>query len=74
MVHREKGATHDNQLRKSTVRQQRHFTEETLASLAELGAVLEKIHRRLISEGYQIKDGIIHRDETGSSKRKGTPR
>ncbi len=33
------------------------FSEETLESLVELGSVLEKIHRRLVSEGYEIKDG-----------------
>ncbi len=35
------------------------FSEETMESLRELGAVLEPIYRRLEEEGYVIKGGKI---------------
>ena len=35
------------------------FSPETIQSLHELGAALRKIHNRLISEGYVIRDGKI---------------
>ncbi len=35
------------------------FTKETVESLGELGEILKKIHKRLISEGYTIVDGKI---------------
>ena len=35
------------------------FSDETIKSLTELGEVLRRIHNRLISEGYEIKDGVI---------------
>lgn len=33
------------------------FSDETMESLRELGAVLRPIHERLIAEGYTIKNG-----------------
>jgi hypothetical protein len=40
-----------------------HFTQETINSLSDLGDVLLSIHRRLISEGYTIKNGIISKQD-----------
>ena len=37
------------------------FSDETIASLKELGAVFRDIRNRLISEGYVIKDGMIQK-------------
>ena len=37
------------------------FTDESIKALSELGDVLRRIHNRLISEGYEIKDGCISR-------------
>jgi hypothetical protein len=39
--------------------QGQHFSEETMESLRELGAVLRDIHNDLIARGYTIKDGVI---------------
>ena len=35
------------------------FSQETVQALQELGNVFRQIHRRLISEGYTIRDGEI---------------
>lgn len=35
------------------------FEEETLRSISRLEKVLRKIRRRMISEGYEIKNGTI---------------
>ena len=35
------------------------LSQETVLALHELGDVLRQIHRRLISEGYIIRDGNI---------------
>ncbi len=35
------------------------FTEEEMQSFRDLGAVLRRIHNRLISEGYTITDDEI---------------
>ena len=35
------------------------FSEETMQSLRELGAVLQSIHTRLISEGYIYSNGVL---------------
>lgn len=35
--------------------------EETMSGLRELGVVLLGIHKRLISEGYTVKDGRIYK-------------
>ena len=40
------------------------FSDETIASLVELGKVLLKIRNRLISEGYVIKNGRIEKPTT----------
>ncbi len=35
------------------------FSEETMQSLRELGAALQSIHNRLLSEGYVMIDGRL---------------
>jgi hypothetical protein len=35
------------------------LSQETVQSLQELGEVFRRIHRRLISEGYIIRDGKL---------------
>ena len=35
------------------------FSDETIVALGDLGAVLMRIHKRLLAEGYEIKDGKI---------------
>lgn len=40
----------------------RNFSDQTLASLRELGSILERIHIRLVSEGYTIKNGKIFKE------------
>jgi|GEM_PF-2792821 len=35
------------------------FSEETMQSFRELGAVLQAIHHRLLAEGYIINDGQL---------------
>ena len=40
------------------------FSEETISSLSELGSIFEKIHKRLIKEGYIIKNGKILKPNT----------
>jgi hypothetical protein len=35
------------------------LSAETVKSLQELGEVYRRIHRRLVSEGYVIRDGKI---------------
>lgn len=45
------------------------FSDETIASLVELGEVLRKIHMRILSEGYTYKDGQFYpTDEEQSAK------
>lgn len=39
------------------------LTDESIKALSELGDVLRGIHNRLISEGYEIKDGHIFKKE-----------
>lgn len=36
------------------------FSDETIASLVELGELLRKVHMRIISEGYTYKDGQFY--------------
>lgn len=43
-------------------KEQTFFTDETIQSLAELGAVLRVIHDRLLAEGYTIRDGKIFKE------------
>ena len=40
-------------------KEEAHFSDETMQGLQDLGAVLEPIYRRLIAEGYVIKNGRI---------------
>lgn len=44
-------------------KEETYFTDETIQSLVELGAVLKSIHDRLISEGYTIKGGKIYKED-----------
>lgn len=46
------------------VHKEKHFSDETIHSLGELGRVLGKIRKRLISEGYTIKDGKCFKEVT----------
>jgi hypothetical protein len=38
---------------------ERRFSDDTVESLHELGEVLMRIHKRLVSEGYTIGNGKI---------------
>ena len=40
-------------------KEEAYFSDETMQGLRELGSVLEPIYRRLIAEGYVIKNGKI---------------
>jgi hypothetical protein len=35
------------------------LSDETIRSLQELGEVFRRIHKRLVSEGWVIKDGVF---------------
>jgi hypothetical protein len=37
------------------------LSKETLEALEELGTVLRGIHKRIVREGYQLKDGCIQK-------------
>ncbi len=39
------------------------LSKDTLDALKELGDVLRDIHKRMISEGYEIMDGVIRKKE-----------
>ena len=39
-----------------------HFSDETIQSLRELGAILANIRNRLLSEGYVMKNGKIYKN------------
>ena len=39
------------------------LTDESIKAISELGDALRGIHNRLISEGYEIKDGHISKKE-----------
>ena len=41
---------------------EQYFSDETVASLRELGAVLKPIYLRLQKAGYVIKDGKIYKN------------
>lgn len=45
------------------VHKERIFSDETLQSLNDLGRVLGKIRRRLVDEGYTIKDGKCFKEK-----------
>ena len=40
------------------------LSKETIDALEELGDVLKGIHKRMVSEGYEIKNGCIIKIET----------
>jgi hypothetical protein len=40
------------------------FSEETVTSLSEYGSILGRICKRLVAEGYIIKDGKIFKPDT----------
>ena len=42
--------------------QRRHFSEDTMQSLQELGAVLDRVYKRLQAEGYVIIDDKLYKD------------
>ena len=37
------------------------LSKETLNALQELGTVLKRIHKRMLSEGYEFKNGVIRK-------------
>ena len=37
------------------------LSKDTLLALEELGDVLKSIHRRMVSEGYELVDGVIRK-------------
>jgi hypothetical protein len=41
------------------------FSKETFRALQEYGNILRKIHMRLLSEGYTIRDGQIFKEKAG---------
>lgn len=43
------------------------FSEETMQSLRELGAVLQEIHGRLIAEGYILRNGQFIKQYDGTN-------
>lgn len=57
-----------------TAHNEPHFSEETLASLRDLGEVIRKIHNRLVSEGYVIANGKILKPGEKSKSDAGEPR
>lgn len=48
-------------LRDKKVVSQYPLSKDTLLALEELGDVLKSIHRRMVSEGYEIVDGVIRK-------------
>jgi len=36
------------------------FSEEEFQAIKKLGGVLQRIHNRLIKEGYLIEDGVLY--------------
>lgn len=48
-------------LRGQKVVSQYPLSKETLLALEELGDVLKSIHRRMVSEGYELVDGVIRK-------------
>lgn len=42
-----------------SISHKRVFSDEQHESFAGLGATLAKIHRRLVAEGYMIRNGMI---------------
>ena len=48
-------------LRDKKVVSQYPLSKDTLLALEELGDVLKSIHRRMVSEGYELVDGVIRK-------------
>lgn len=48
-------------LRGEKVVSQYPLSKDTLLALEELGDVLKSIHRRMVSEGYELVDGVIRK-------------
>lgn len=48
-------------LRCEKVVSQYPLSKDTLLALEELGDVLKSIHRRMVSEGYELVDGAIRK-------------
>ncbi len=48
-------------LRGEKVVSQYPLSKDTLLALEELGDVLKSIHRRMVSEGYELVDGAIRK-------------
>ena len=46
------------------------FSQETIDSVQELGSVLERIHKRLTSEGYKIINGKMTKNGKIIERRK----
>jgi hypothetical protein len=46
------------------------LSKETIDALEELGGVLKGIHKRMLSEGYEIKNGCIIKIETNNAYEK----
>ena len=46
------------------------FSQETVDTLVALGKVLEKIHQRMVDEGYHIVDDKIVNIKTGEEWRR----
>jgi|GEM_PF-2824260 len=44
------------------------FSQETVQALQELGDVFRQIHRRLVSEGYTIRNGKITKPGSGDTE------
>lgn len=60
------GMTNEKSSKASASLPPRHFSDETLESLRELGEVIREIHDRLISEGYVIEGGEIYKPGSDS--------
>lgn len=43
------------------------LSKETLSALEELGGVLRDIHKRMVSEGYEIIGGVIRKKAHGKN-------
>jgi hypothetical protein len=48
------------------------LSQETVQALQELGSVFRQIHRRLISEGYVIRDGKLIKPGSADEIKNGT--
>ncbi|MBP6912413.1 MAG: hypothetical protein KBB86_00590 [Candidatus Pacebacteria bacterium] len=44
--------------------EKKEFNEETIETLKELGAVLLDIHKRILAEGFEVRDGKVYKQGT----------